>query len=74
MTMLSGRSASLRVDGVIRRNDGRRLLMKWEEKADSLADAVDDLRGACACACTSSAMIVIHIQALYGSGICHEVP
>ncbi|KAL0028085.1 hypothetical protein WJX77_005436 [Trebouxia sp. C0004] len=44
MTLLSGKSASLRPDGVIRSTDGRRLLMKWEEKADVLADAVEDLK------------------------------
>ncbi len=46
MTLLSQKSASLRPDGVIRSQDGRRLLMKWEEKAESLTDAVDDLKGA----------------------------
>ena len=46
MNLLSGKSASLRPDGVIRSNDDRRLLMKWEEKADVLADAVEDLKGA----------------------------
>lgn len=46
MTLLSGKSASLRPDGVIRSIDGRRMLMKWEEKADVLADAVEDLKGA----------------------------
>ncbi len=45
MTLLSEKSASLRPDGVIRSNDDRRLLMKWEEKADSLKGAVEDLRG-----------------------------
>ena len=45
MTLLSGKSASLRPDGVIRSNDDRRLLMKWEEKAESLTGAVEDLRG-----------------------------
>ncbi|DBB06276.1 TPA: hypothetical protein ACH3X1_011852 [Trebouxia sp. C0004] len=44
MTLLSGKSASLRPDGIIRSTDGRRLLMKWEEKADVLADAVEDLK------------------------------
>ena len=51
MTLLSEKSASLRPDGVIRSNDGHRLLMKWEEKADSLSEAVDDLRGAALPAC-----------------------
>ena len=46
MTLLSGKSASLRPNGVIRSTDGQRLLMKWEEKADVLADAVEDLKGA----------------------------
>ena len=45
MTLLSEKSASLRPDGVIRSNDDRRLLMKWEEKANSLTGAVEDLRG-----------------------------
>ncbi len=45
MTLLSEKSASLRPDGVIRSSDDRRLLMKWEEKADSLTAAVEDLRG-----------------------------
>ena len=45
MTLLSKKIASLRPDGVIRSNDGRRLLMKWEETADSLTEAVDDLKG-----------------------------
>ncbi len=51
VTLLSQKSASLRPDGVIRSNDGRRLLMKWEETADSLADAVEDLRGAALLVC-----------------------
>lgn len=46
VTLLSEKSASLRPDGVIRSTDGRRLLMKWEEKADDLAGAVEDLKGA----------------------------
>ena len=46
MTLLSQKRASLRPDGVIHSNDGRRLLMKWEETADSLTQAVEDLRGA----------------------------
>ncbi len=50
MTLLS-ESASLRPDGVIRSNDGRRLLMKWEETADSLTEAVEDLRGAALLVC-----------------------
>lgn len=45
MTLLSSKTASLRPDGVIRSNDGRKLLMKWEEKADSLTEAVEDLKG-----------------------------
>lgn len=45
MTLLSGKSASLCPDGVIRSNDDRRLLMKWEERAESLTGAVEDLRG-----------------------------
>jgi len=45
MTLLSSKSASLRPDGVIRSSDGRRLLMKWDEKAESLTEAVDDLKG-----------------------------
>lgn len=51
MTLLSDRSASLRPDGVIRSNDDCRLLMKWEEKADSLIGAVEDLRGAALLVC-----------------------
>jgi len=51
MTLLSEKSASLRPDGVIRSNDDRRLLMKWEEKADSLTGAVEDLRGAALLVC-----------------------
>ncbi len=51
VTLLSKRIASLRPDGVIRSNDGRRLLMKWEETADSLADAVEDLKGAALLVC-----------------------
>lgn len=51
MTLLSEKSASLRPDGVIRANDECRLLMKWEEKADSLRGAVEDLRGAALLVC-----------------------
>lgn len=45
MTLLSAKSASLRPDGVIRSRDDHRLLMKWEEKPDSLKEAVADLKG-----------------------------
>jgi hypothetical protein len=51
MTLLSEKSASLRPDGVIRSNDDRRLLMKWKEKAESLTEAVEDLRGAALLVC-----------------------
>ena len=43
MTVLSEKSASLRPDNVIRSVDGRRLLMKWEEKADVLAEVLSSL-------------------------------
>ena len=45
MTLLSAKSASLRPDGVICSRDDHRLLMKWEEKPDSLKEAVADLKG-----------------------------
>ncbi|KAA6426295.1 MAG: hypothetical protein FRX49_03406 [Trebouxia sp. A1-2] len=44
MPLLSGTSASLRSDGVIRSMDGHRLLLKWEEEADVLAAAVEDFK------------------------------
>ncbi|PNH00231.1 hypothetical protein TSOC_013958 [Tetrabaena socialis] len=44
MTVKSLRGSSLRPDGVLRGYDGRRLLAKWENKAASMDDAVEDLR------------------------------
>ena len=42
-------------DGAIRSFDGLRLLMKWEETADVLAEAVVDLKGAvCVLSCCLS--------------------
>ena len=45
MASLSKTTASLRPDGVLRGRDGQKLLMKWEERADGLAEAVADLKG-----------------------------
>ena len=63
MTLLSEKSASLRPDGVIRSNDDCRLLMKWEEKADSLIGAVEDLRGDALLVCLK---VFCHL--------CHDIP
>ena len=70
MTMLSAKTASLRPDGVIRSNDDRRLLMKWEEKADSLSGAVDDLRGAALPVCHD---VFCHACHSYSQGTARQV-
>ncbi|KXZ43705.1 hypothetical protein GPECTOR_82g239 [Gonium pectorale] len=44
MTVKSLGGSSLRPDGVLRGNSGRRLLAKWEDKAASMEQAVEDLR------------------------------
>ena len=48
MASLSETTASLRPDGVLRGRDGQKLLMKWEERADVLAEAIADLKRCCA--------------------------
>ncbi|PNW83793.1 hypothetical protein CHLRE_04g217700v5 [Chlamydomonas reinhardtii] len=44
MTVKSRGGSSLRPDGVLRGNSGRRLLAKWEDTASSMEQAVEDLR------------------------------
>ena len=44
MTIKSMGGTSLRPDGVLRTSSGRRLLVKWEDKAASMEAAVEDLR------------------------------
>ena len=66
MTLLSAKSASLRPDGVICSRDDHRLLMKWEERRDSLMQAVADLKGIALLVLTlcwflCSAMFGVHI-------------
>ena len=77
MTLQSDKSASLRPDGVTRSNDGRRLLMKWEERADSLIEALADLRGAAVRVCFNKLCHICHGY-LWGvawriCSTCHEL-
>ena len=44
MTVKSLGGSSLRPDGVLRGSSGWRLLAKWEDKAASMGEAVEDLR------------------------------
>ena len=44
MAVKSLGGSSLRPDGVLRGSSGRRLLAKWEDKAASMEEAVEDLR------------------------------